>query len=384
MNGILYTDGLSVGYGDKTVVSDIALSAAPGQILCLIGPNGAGKSTLLKTLLRLLPPTAGAVYLEGKELRAYSERELAKRSAAMLTGRPEPELMKSAEVVAAGRYPYTGRLGILSEEDRRVVRESMEKVGVSELADADFTHLSDGQRQRVLLARALCQEPRLLILDEPTSYLDIRHKLDFLQLLRELVRERQLAAVMSMHELELAQRFADRLLCIRGGRVDRSGSPEEIFSGGYIKRLYGLERGSYDALAGTAEAGRVEGAPRVFVIGGGGSGVPVYRLLQRLGIPFAAGVLPENDLDTPTARALAAQIITDRANEPVSAERVDEALKVLQSCEYAVCTTVFGSVNRENRRMLEYAEAHGMLRAVEDMERGGSKIELFASKQQPM
>ncbi len=384
MNGILYTDGLSVGYGDKTVVSDIALSAAPGQILCLIGPNGAGKSTLLKTLLRLLPPTAGAVYLEGKELRAYSERELAKRSAAMLTGRPEPELMKSAEVVAAGRYPYTGRLGILSEEDRRVVRESMEKVGVSELADADFTHLSDGQRQRVLLARALCQEPRLLILDEPTSYLDIRHKLDFLQLLRELVRERQLAAVMSMHELELAQRFADRLLCIRGGRVDRSGSPEEIFSGGYIKRLYGLERGSYDALAGTAEAGRVEGAPRVFVIGGGGSGVPVYRLLQRLGIPFAAGVLPENDLDTPTARALAAQIITDRANEPVSAERVDEALKVLQSCEYAVCTTVFGSVNRENRRLLEYAEAHGMLRAVEDMERGGSKIELFASKQQPM
>ena len=370
MNGILYTDGLSVGYGDKTVVSDIALSAAPGQILCLIGPNGAGKSTLLKTLLRLLPPTAGAVYLEGKELRAYSERELAKRSAAMLTGRPEPELMKSAEVVAAGRYPYTGRLGILSEADRRIVQESMEKVGVSELADADFTHLSDGQRQRVLLARALCQEPHLLILDEPTSYLDIRHKLDFLQLLRELVRERQLAVVMSMHELELAQRFADRLLCIRGGRVDRAGSPEKIFSGGYIERLYSLERGSYDALAGTAEAGRVEGAPRVFVIGGGGSGVPVYRLLQRLGIPFAAGVLPENDLDTPTARALAAQIITDRANEPVSAERVDEALNILASCEYVVCTTAFGSVNRENRRLSEYAEARGMLRAVEDMKRG--------------
>ena len=232
MSELLYTDKLSVGYGDRTVVSDIALSAEPGQILCLIGPNGAGKSTLLKTLLRLLPPTAGAVYLEGKELRTYSERELARRSAAMLTGRPEPELMKSAEVVAAGRYPYTGRLGILSEEDRRVVRESMEKVGVSELADTDFTHLSDGQRQRVLLARALCQEPRLLILDEPTSFLDIRHKLDFLQLLRELVRERQLAVVMSMHELELAQRFADRLLCIRDGRVDRAGSPEEIFPAG--------------------------------------------------------------------------------------------------------------------------------------------------------
>ena len=367
MSELLYTDKLSVGYGDRTVVSDIALSAEPGQILCLIGPNGAGKSTLLKTLLRLLPPTAGAVYLEGKELRTYSERELARRSAAMLTGRPEPELMKSAEVVAAGRYPYTGRLGILSEEDRRVVRESMEKVGVSELADTDFTHLSDGQRQRVLLARALCQEPRLLILDEPTSFLDIRHKLDFLQLLRELVRERQLAVVMSMHELELAQRFADRLLCIRDGRVDRAGSPEEIFSGGYIEWLYGLARGSYDALAGTAEAGRMEGAPQVFVIGGGGSGIPVYRLLQRLGIPFAAGVLPENDLDTPTAKALGVQVITDRANEPVSAARADEALKVLASCEYAVCTTGFGSVNRENRRLLEYAGKRGMLRGMDEI-----------------
>ena len=367
MSELLYTDKLSVGYGDRTVVSDIALSAEPGQILCLIGPNGAGKSTLLKTLLRLLPPTAGAVYLEGKELQAYSERELARHSAAMLTGQPEPELMKSAEVVAAGRYPYTGRLGILSEEDRRVVRESMEKVGVSELADTDFTHLSDGQRQRVLLARALCQEPRLLILDEPTSFLDIRHKLDFLQLLRELVRERQLAVVMSMHELELAQRFADRLLCIRDGRVDRAGSPEEIFSGGYIEQLYGLARGSYDALAGTAEAGRMEGAPQVFVIGGGGSGIPVYRLLQRLGIPFAAGVLPENDLDTPTAKALGVQVITDRANEPVSAARADEALKVLASCEYAVCTTGFGSVNRENRRLLEYAGKRGMLRGMDEI-----------------
>lgn len=369
MKGLLYTDALSVGYGERTIVSDIALAAEPGRILCLIGPNGAGKSTLLKTLIRLLPPTAGAVYLEGKNLRDYSERELARRSAAVLTGRPEPEFMRCFELVAAGRYPYTGRLGILSEEDRRVVRESMEKVGVLHLMDTDFTQLSDGQRQRVLLARALCQEPRLLILDEPTSFLDIRHKLDFLQLLRELVRERQLAAVMSMHELELAQRYADTLLCIRDGRIDRTGSPEEIFSGGYIERLYSIERGSFDSLAGTAEAGRIEGAPRVFVIGGDGSGVPVYRRLWRLGVPFAAGVLPENDLDIPTARALASVLFTDRANEPVSAGRVYEALNVLKACKRALCTCTFGSVNRENRRLLEYAQAHGLLCAIEDIDK---------------
>ena len=368
MSELLYTDKLSVGYGEKTVVRDIALAAKPGQVLCLIGPNGAGKSTLLKTLMGALSPTGGAVYLDGRELRAYHERELARVSSALLTTRPEPELMTAAEVVAVGRYPYTGRLGIPTEEDRRIVRETMVKVGVSQLADADFSLLSDGQRQRVLLARALCQQPRLLILDEPTSFLDIHHKLDFLQLIRELVGGGGLAVIMSMHELELAQRFADTLLCIRDGRVDRVGSPEEVFSSSYIEQLYDIENGSYDALAGTAEAPRVEGKLRVFVIGGGGSGIPLYRKLRRLGIPFAAGVLPENDLDLPTARALAAVVITDRANETVSAEKVNEALKVLKTCEHVVCTTGFGSVNLENRRLLEYAQSAGILCRAEDLE----------------
>ncbi len=362
MSALLKTESLSAGYGKRTVVADIALEASPGELLCLIGPNGAGKSTLLKTLLRELAPTGGAVWLDGRELRDYRPRELARRSAAVLTGRPEPELMLCREVVAAGRYPYTGRLGVLTQADRRIVGESMEKVGVAALAEQDFSCLSDGQRQRVLLARALCQQPRLLILDEPTSFLDIRHKLAFLELLRSLVREGALAVVMSLHELELAQRYADRLLCIRNGRVDRTGTPEEIFSGGYIAALYGLEQGSYDCLAGTAEAAGGSGAPRVFVIGGGGSGIPVYRRLRRMGIPFAAGVLPENDLDLPAARALAAVLITDRANEPVSREKADEALRVLMGCEAVVCTARFGSVNRENRRLYDWAAERGLLR----------------------
>ena len=245
---ILTAKKLSVGYGEKTVIADVELTAAPGQILCLIGPNGAGKSTLLKTLIRALPPVRGEIILAGRTLRDYRERELARLCAAVLTGKPEPELMRCGEVVAAGRYPYTGRLGLLTEKDRRVVREIMEKVGITALADLDFTHVSDGQRQRVLLARALCQQPRLLILDEPTSFLDIRHKLEFLQLLRSLSREREIAVVMSMHELELAERFADAAVCIKDGRVDRSGTPAEIFTGGYIDTLYGMAPGSYESL----------------------------------------------------------------------------------------------------------------------------------------
>lgn len=364
---ILRTETLTVGYGKTAVVKDILLEAVPGKILCLIGPNGAGKSTLLKTLIRELEPVDGTVLLDGRNLREYRERDLARCSAAVLTGKPEPELMLCEDVVAMGRYPYTGRLGILSEEDRIRVRESMKKVGAAALAATDFNRISDGQRQRVLLARALCQEPRLLVLDEPTSFLDIRHKLDFLQLLRELVREQRLAVIMSMHELELAQRFSDLLVCIKDGTVDRIGTPEEIFEPGYIEMLYGIEKGSYNVLAGTAEALKPEGAPRVFVLGGGGSGIPVYRKLQRLGIPFAAGVLPENDLDVPPARTLASVLITEVAFGRVSPEKVDEALRVLEDCETLVCTTEFGEMNRECQRLLAEAERRGIVRAADEI-----------------
>lgn len=360
---ILITEKLKVGYDKRPVVEDIALLAEPGRVLCLIGPNGAGKSTILKTLIRQLPPLSGVILLEGRNLNELQVKELARSSAAVLTGRPEPELMRCEEVVAAGRYPYTGRLGILSQEDKRTVRESMEQVGITSLIGQDFSRISDGQRQRVLLARAICQEPRLLILDEPTSFLDIRHKLEFLTLLRRLVRERQLAVVMSMHELDLAQKFSDTLLCIREGKIDRCGPPEQIFAGDYIMRLYGMEQGSYDGLLAAAEPPAVPGEPEAFVIGGGGSGIALYHRLQRQGVAFAVGVLPENDLDVPTARALAARLFTSPAFEPVSREAVEEARKTLCSCKDVYCPVEsFGSMTAENRKLLDCACERGLLR----------------------
>lgn len=246
----LQVESLAAGYGKKLILNSVSFDARAGEILCLVGPNGAGKSTLLKTLLRLIPPLAGEIRYGGRPLTELSERELARCCAAVLTGRPEPERMRCEELVAMGRYPYTGRLGVLGAEDRRVVRESMELVGVTELREESFTDISDGQRQRVLLARAICQEPRLLILDEPTSFLDIRYKLEFMELLRVLAREKGLAIVMSMHELELARLFSDRLLCLLGGGIDRIGTPEELFTGDYMERLFGVEPGRYATLFG--------------------------------------------------------------------------------------------------------------------------------------
>ena len=237
---LLWAENLAVGYTGKVVISGISLDVSPGCIVTLIGPNGAGKSTILKTITRQLPPVSGAVYLDGKNLPALPESKVAQTMAILMTERAAPELMTCRDVVSAGRYPYTGRLGILSDADREEVSRAMELVGVAALAERDFSRVSDGQRQLVMLARAICQRPRLLVLDEPTSFLDIRYKLVLLSILKDLVSREKLAVVMSLHELDLARKISDTIVCVKDGAIDRMGPPEEIFSGGYIAELYSV------------------------------------------------------------------------------------------------------------------------------------------------
>ena len=202
----IYTEQMTVGYGGKPLIRNINLHLRRGEILTLIGPNGSGKSTILKSIIQQLSLLGGAVYLDGRSMARMPELEVAKRLSVLMTERIRPELMTCEDVVSTGRYPYTGRLGILTAEDRRIVRESMALVHSEDLADCDFSEISDGQRQRILLARALCQEPEVIVLDEPTSFLDIRHKLELLSTLKDMVRQRQLAVVMSLHELDLPRR----------------------------------------------------------------------------------------------------------------------------------------------------------------------------------
>lgn len=366
---ILKAESLSAGYNGEAVIESVDLSAYPGKIISLIGPNGAGKSTILKTLIRQLPPVSGTILLDGREMSAMTDREIARTVSAVLTGRPEPELMTCEDVVGSGRYPYTGRMGLLSADDRRIVEEAMDLVRVTDLRERDFNQISDGQRQRVMLARAICQEPKVLIMDEPTSFLDIKHKLDFLTLLKDLVRQRDLAVLLSLHELDLAQKYSDLVLCIRDSRIDRFGTPDEIFTGGYIRELYGIDHGSYNDLYGCIEPEPAKGSHSVFVLGGGGLGIPVYRKLQRMGIPFIAGILPENDLDFPVAQSLAAKVVTEKAFSPVSGETAAEALDLLKRCKYLIlCGEVFGPTNEESRKLVAFAEETGMLVSAKDLE----------------
>ena len=306
----VHSEQMTVGYDGKPLIRDIEIRLNRGEILTLIGPNGAGKSTILKSLTRQLKLVGGTVYLDQKLMSQMSGKEVAQKLAVVTTERIRPELMTCEDIVATGRYPYTGALGILSEEDWQKVHKAMEMVHALDFKDRDFTEISDGQRQRILLARAICQEPEVIVLDEPTSFLDIRHKLELLSILKKMVLEHHTAVLMSLHELDLAQKISDYVICVHGDRIEKYGTPEEIFTSEYIHHLYGITTGSYNASFGCLEMGAPAGKPQVFVIGGNGRGIPVYRKLQRAGIPFIAGVIHSNDLDYDVAKALAAEVIS--------------------------------------------------------------------------
>ena len=359
------TDGLTVGYRQQPLIRDICLSLKKGEILTLIGPNGAGKTTILKSIIRQLSPLGGAVYLNGQDLAGMNNSLLARQMAVVLTQRVKTELMTCEDVVSTGRYPYTGKFGVLTQHDHDKVREAMELVHITDLAQRDFEQISDGQKQRVLLARALCQEPDVLVLDEPTSFLDIRYKLEFLSVVQQLSRRQHLTVVMSLHEVDLAQRISHKLACIKGDRVERFGTAEEIFVPGYIESLYGVTLGDFDFRGGSLELEKPQGQPRAFVLGGNGTGTPVFRQLQRQGIPFVAGVLWANDLDCPVARALAVETVELPAFAPVSPEALELARHWIDETEYTLCALSPQEMTGGAAplgELVQYAEQQGKLR----------------------
>lgn len=236
-----FTEKMCVGYEKKPVVKEIEIALRAGEILALIGPNGAGKSTVLKSIAGQLRILGGTAFLGGENLSGMNREKRAKKMAVVLTEKLKTELMTCRDVVATGRYPYTGRLGFLSPNDMRSIDEAMELVHIADMGDADFRKISDGQKQRVMLARAICQEPEILILDEPISYLDIKYKLEFLSLLQEMRRKKGLTVIMSLHELDLAKIVADKILCLKGEYVFRYGTPQQVFVPGVIEKLFDID-----------------------------------------------------------------------------------------------------------------------------------------------
>ena len=326
------TQQLTVGYDGVPLIHDITIDIEKGEIVTLIGPNGSGKSTILKSITRQLKLIGGRVFIASEELRRLSYKDLSTKMAVVLTERMKPELMTCRDIVATGRYPYTGRLGILSAVDEAKVEAAMAAVHVLELRNRDFNAISDGQRQRVLLARAICQEPEIIILDEPTSFLDIRHKLQLLSILRGMAKEKGITVIMSLHEIDLAQKISDKIICVKGDHIARAGAPEEVFDEDAIRDLYEIDQGTFDPVFGSIELPRPEGEPRALVLSACGTGIPVFRMLQKQGVPFVAGILYTNDIDYRLARVLAMEVIEAQPFMPISDDAFNRALYWMERC----------------------------------------------------
>ncbi len=352
MSGYYFTtQQLTVGYDGVPLIHDITIDIEKGEIVTLIGPNGSGKSTILKSITRQLRMIGGKVFIASEELRKLSYRDLSTRMAVVLTERMKPELMTCRDIVATGRYPYTGRLGILSAEDEAKVEAAMTAVHALDLRNRDFNAISDGQRQRVLLARAICQEPEIIILDEPTSFLDIRHKLQLLSILRGMAKEKGITVIMSLHEIDLAQKISDKIVCVKGDHISRSGAPEDVFDENTVRDLYEIDQGYFDPVFGSIELPRPEGEPQALVLSACGTGIPVYRRLQKQGVPFVAGILYTNDIDYRLARLLAMEVVEEKPFMPIGDAAFDRAMYWLERCPRVINAGL--PIGQTNARMAE-------------------------------
>ena len=245
----------------------------------------------------------------------------------------------------------------MTPEDWDIVQESLKQVDAISLKDRDFATLSDGQKQRILLARALCQEPEIIVLDEPTSFLDIHHKIKLLNILRKMAKEKNISVIMSLHEIDLAPKVSDKILCVKGSRIKYYGSPDEVFKDEIIEELYDLDKYRYNLLFGSTELPKIFGNPEIFVVAGNGKGIPFYRELQKNGLSFATGILYENDIDYQVARSLSSEVYSTKAFEVLEPNIYELTFEQLKKSTYIIdAGTEIGEYNKFIKELLDEAK----------------------------
>ncbi|MDY3052631.1 MAG: ABC transporter ATP-binding protein [Ndongobacter sp.] len=241
MEYAIETRRLAVGYDGAIIVPEFDVTLERGRMTSIIGANGCGKSTVLKAVGRIIPSAGGAVIINGRAISEMKSRDIA-REVSILPQTPQaPGSLTCTELVSYGRFPYQTGLGRLTSEDRRIVRWALEVTNMARFADREIAYLSGGQRQRVWIAMALAQQTGIILLDEPTTYLDLCHQLEVLELLKTLNEQQNATIVMVLHDLNLASRYSDYLLAMQEGRVFSYGTPEEVFTEEMLKSCFGID-----------------------------------------------------------------------------------------------------------------------------------------------
>jgi iron complex transport system ATP-binding protein len=238
---VLKTKDLHIGYKDKAILPPINVSLEEGSLIALIGPNGAGKSTLFKTLTAHIKAIGGSVELMGKELSEYSAKEKAMLIGLVLTERPDDMFLKVYDVVASGRCPYTNFFGKIEKEDENVIQESLDIVGINQLKNRYFNTLSDGEKQKVMIAKTLAQNTPIIFMDEPTAFIDYPSKIELFSLMKMLTKERNKTIIFSSHDLELLLRYTDDIWLISKGKQLISAKKEDLIGNDILKEYFNLK-----------------------------------------------------------------------------------------------------------------------------------------------
>jgi iron complex transport system ATP-binding protein len=368
--------GVTLSYAASPALDDVTLEVPAGDFLGILGPNGSGKTTLLRTVARALTPDRGCVLLDGEDVRRSSPSKLA-RKMAVAPQITVPTLdFTAGELVRMGRSPYQGRWGTESRKDREVAAEAMRLTDTLAFADRVAGTLSGGEYQRVLIARALAQEPQVLLLDEPTAHLDLSAQISLLELLHRLNRERGITLIAVLHDLNLAAAYCRRLALMKKGRLVALGSPEETLTAIRVLEVYGTEalvrphpltgRPMVMPVPG-AEAAFPEGPrPRVHVVCGGGTGASLLRALAFRGFPVTAGALNVGDTDHSVAKELGLEISESPPFSPLTPESIRATEAMIARAEVTVLTDApFGPGNLGNLAALRNAPSGHRLLIVE-------------------
>ena len=356
---ILKIDEIECSYGAVKVLNGLNFSIEGGSFTGIIGPNGSGKSTLLKSLSRVLKPVKGAVLLNEEDLYSLDTRDVAKKMAVVPQETAVNFSFTVKDVVIMGRSPHLGLFQSEGIKDFEVARQAMELTNTYHLADRLITAISGGERQRVIIAKALTQEPKIILLDEPTSHLDINHQIEILSLLKRLNRENNLTIIAVFHDLNLAAQYCDSLVLMKSGSIFTLGEPEEVLTTDNIKEVYGASvlvrkhpvTGRPSIILLSQDSQSISKKGRVHVVCGGGAGAAVLGLLAGNGYDVSAGVLNSGDVDWETARFLGIKVAEETPFLPISERSHNENIKLIN--EAAACILVNIPYGRGNLKNLE-------------------------------
>ncbi len=366
---VLTIDGIDCSYGSVKVLEDIQFAVKSGEFLGLLGPNGSGKTTLLKSISRVLKPQKGVILIDDKDIYNLKTLEVARQLAVVPQDTPVTFDFTSLEIVLMGRNPHIPRFKMESKEDLAIAKNSMKLTGTWQFADRPVTELSGGEKQRVIIARALTQEPKILLLDEPTTHLDICNQLEIMDLLQELCKTKKILIIAVFHDFNLAARYCDSVILLKEGKIVAVGESNKTLTSENVKKVFNVDTivkkhpitGSLHVIPISRPQNPQQKSIIVHLICGGGTGSPLMKILTDLGYFVTAGVLNLLDTDQETAQLLGVPTAKEAPFSPITEEAHKANLRILSKAHVlVVAPTQFGAGNLRNLKAAETAMEKGI------------------------